>query len=224
MFVPGQYREPDSSWAVELVRSNPLALLVANGDRNGVPYATSVPVIVDPLAAEPVDDLTSVTLLGHMNRANPQWPALADGMPVLAIFSGPNAYVSPTVYDIHPAAPTWNFTSVHVHGTVHKIESAEETLAVVMATVRAFEGRFGAGWDMSGSIPYFQQILPGVGAYRIKVSGVDSMFKLSQEQRPEVRDRVRCSFAGSDFGRRREVAGLMELLPEVSAAGSCPVP
>jgi transcriptional regulator len=66
---------------------------------------------------------------------------------------------------------------------------------------------------------YFRKILPAVGAYRIKVSRVQSMFKLSQEQQPEIRERVRRSFSQSESTRHREVAGLMSRLPHASAAG-----
>ncbi|MBO3747615.1 FMN-binding negative transcriptional regulator [Streptosporangiaceae bacterium NEAU-GS5] len=225
MFVPDQYRDPESSWPVELVAGNPLALLISAGPPAGAPFATSVPIIMDPACGE-VTDLAGITLLGHMNRANPHWRAIGPGTPAIAVFSGPNAYVSPTVYELDPAAPTWNFTSVHVHGTLHPIDSPEESLEVVRSTVRAFEGRFGGGWDMTSSVDYFRKILPGVGAYRVKVTKVDSMFKLSQEQEPEVRDRVRRYFAGSDFGRRREVAALMAQLDEFAHpvdSRRCPV-
>ncbi|MEU3099260.1 hypothetical protein ABZ690_32180 [Streptomyces sp. NPDC006967] len=31
MFVPSHYRQPDTSWMVDLMRSNPLALMASNG-------------------------------------------------------------------------------------------------------------------------------------------------------------------------------------------------
>ncbi|MFG2887610.1 FMN-binding negative transcriptional regulator [Streptomyces sp. NPDC048297] len=214
MFVPPPYREPDGSWPADLIRANPLALLVSNGaGPDSVPYATHLPVIPDPDApADGPSELAGATLLGHMNRANPHWAALRPDATVLLTFTGPHAYVSPTVYGTTPAAPTWDFTSVHVHGTLEKIEEAEpgeETLHVVKSTVRAFEKDFGADWDMTGSISYFRQIMPAVGAFRFTVTGADGMFKLSQEQRPEIRDRVRRSFGESACTRHRETAELI---------------
>ncbi|MFJ8312129.1 MULTISPECIES: FMN-binding negative transcriptional regulator [unclassified Streptomyces] len=219
MFVPSQYREPDGSWMVDLIRNNPMALMASNsspadGSSPASPYATHLPVIPDPqMVGEWSDDLSGGTLLGHMNRANPHWSALETGSNVLLVFSGPHAYVSPTVYELTPAAPTWNFTSVHVHGVVEKFDSLDETLEVVQSTVRAFEGAFGTGWDMSESIGYFHKLAPAVGSFRIRVTGADGMFKLSQEQAPEVRDRVQASFAGRECGRHREAARLMSELP-----------
>ena len=102
-----------------------------------------------------------------MNRANPHWAALETGSVLLLTFTGPHSYVSPTVYEVTPAAPTWNFTSVHVRGVVEKIDSIEETLGVVQSTVRAFEGAFGNGWDMTGSLDYFRS-RAAVGAFRLQ--------------------------------------------------------
>ncbi|MER7339096.1 FMN-binding negative transcriptional regulator [Streptomyces sp. NPDC000075] len=214
VFVPSFYREPDSSWMVDLIRGNPMALAVANGSPEDGPFATHLPVILDPgTSGEATGELPGTVLLGHMNRANPHWDALRTGGLLLLTFTGPHSYVSPTVYGKSPAAPTWNFTSVHVRGVVEKIESIEETLEVVQATVRAFEGAFGEGWDMTGSLDYFRKIVPDVGAFRFTVTGAEGMFKLSQEQPEEVRERVRESFGSSGCTYKRETAGLMSRLP-----------
>ncbi|MGP3978931.1 FMN-binding negative transcriptional regulator [Streptomyces sp. 8N114] len=225
MFVPEQYREPDGSWMVDLIRRNPLALLSANGPADGPPYATHLPALVDPeWEGEWGQDLSGGRLVGHMNRANPHWDALRSGATVVLVFTGPHAYVSPTLYGTTPAAPTWDFTSVHVQGVLRKIEPAEagaRTLEVCKATVRALEGEFGAGWDMTESVDYFRRIVPAVGAFGIEVLRADGMFKLSQEQRPDIRERVRRDFAERDSTRHRETAALMSRL---ASAGTCPVP
>jgi transcriptional regulator len=214
MFVPIFYREPENSWMVDLIRDNPLALAVTNGSPENGPFATHLPVIFDPgTADDAAGGLVGTTLLGHLNRANPHWSALETGSVLLLTFTGPHSYVSPTVYGTTPAAPTWNFTAVHVRGVVEKIDSTEETLGVVQSTVRAFEKAFGDGWDMTESLGYFRQIVPAVGAFRFTVTGAEGMFKLSQEQPGEVRERVRESFGQSGCAYKREVAGLMNRLP-----------
>ncbi|MFE7173462.1 FMN-binding negative transcriptional regulator [Streptomyces sp. NPDC057616] len=229
MFVPSFYRAPESSWMAELIRGNPLALAVTSAGPDSGPFATHLPVIFDPEAPEPSaapdgpdgpdgsegsgGPLVGATLLGHMNRANPHWAALESGGTVLLTFTGPHSYVSPTVYEVTPAAPTWNFTAVHVRGVVAKLETMEQTLSVVQATVRAFEDRFGTGWDMTGSLEYFRKIAPAVGAFRFTVTGAEGMFKLSQEQPGEVRARVQDSFEHSACTYRRETAALMNRLP-----------
>lgn len=218
MFVPSPYRPPDASWMPDLIRGNPLALLTSADPAGGCPYATHLPVIPDPAmrddwAAQAPADLAGITLLGHLNRANPHWKTLRDGTTALLVFTGPHGYVSPTAYNVTPAAPTWNFTAVHVHGSLVPLPAGDETLEVVKATVRALEKDFGAGWDMTESIGYFRKILPGVGAFRFTVTHAEGMFKLSQEQNPEVRERVRSWFAEKPCGRYRETAEMMGRLP-----------
>ncbi|MEU3650029.1 FMN-binding negative transcriptional regulator [Lentzea sp. NPDC034063] len=208
MFVPGQYRDPDGSWSYELVRGHPLALLVANGPAHGSPFASHLPIILDP-AAESSHRLAGATLFGHMNRANPHWASLPAESRVLVVFTGPHAYVSPTVHGVTPAAPTWNFASVHVHGILRKLDSAEQTMEVVTATVRTLEGAFGAGWDMTSSLDYFHTLLPAVGAFRIDVLHAEGMFKLSQDSDPEVRESVCGSFSRRQSSRHLELAELM---------------
>jgi transcriptional regulator len=208
MFVPGQYRIADDAATLAVVREYPLATLLTNGPR--VPYATHLPVIVpadrDPQAGP---SLVGSTLLGHLNRANPHWRALTDGTPVVAVFAGPNTYVTPVLYEQTPAAPTWNFVAVHVHGTVHPIEGLDETIEVVRATVSVYERHFGRGWDMTSSVDYFRSIAGGVGAFRLRVEAVDSQFKLSQEKSDVIQDRLIRSFGADAYGSRQEVAALM---------------
>ncbi|MET7297328.1 FMN-binding negative transcriptional regulator [Embleya sp. NPDC005575] len=215
MFVPRMYREPDAQWIVELMRRNPLALLMTNGGDTEGPYGTHLPVIPDPESAvDGLADLTGATLLGHMNRGNPQWKALRPAMPAVLSFAGPHTYVSPAIYRFTPAAPTWNFTAAQVRGVIDKIESVEETLSVVRSTVRDLESGFGYGWDMSESIDYFRKILPAVGAFRFTITRAEAMFKLSQEQSSETRDRVCSHFAQEGSGTQRETAEYMSRVSE----------
>jgi transcriptional regulator len=210
MYVPDEYRPDDGTWPAELMRRFPLATLTTNG--GDVPYATHVPMIFDPEGGADVVPDPGVIMLGHMNRRNPHWRAMTKSQRALCVFEGPHSYVSPTVYCAEPTAPTWNFTAVHVRGTLRKIGPRPDTLRVVTATVEAFEREFGADWDMTGSLDYFRSILPGVGAFQFEIDTVDSMFKLSQEKEPAVRDRVIERFAGAGTGRQYELACLMTRL------------
>jgi transcriptional regulator len=210
MLVPPEYRPRDPAWVRETVRRHPLAVLVTNGDHG--PFATHLPVVpaggtLGPGTGE--TGLVGVELVGHMNRRNPHWAALGDGSPGLLMFRGPDGYVSPTVYRTTPAAPTWNFTVVHLRGTPERIESREQTLEVVTATVGAFERDHGTGWDMAGSLEYFEEILAGVGAFRFQVTTAQAMFKLSQDKPVEVRQALAGSFTLDGSGRLRALAEAM---------------
>ncbi len=206
MFVPRDYQPAHRAWVTNLIIGNPLAILTTSVAGTS-PAATHVAAIPegDPGRA----GLAGSSILGHMNRLNPHWEQIQHGGPALLIFHGPSSYVSPTIYRVSPAAPTWDFTAVHVRGPLTLIRDREETLSVVTRTVTAFERSHGTGWDMSGSLGYFRQILPGVGAFRLVVEKVDAMFKLSQEQPPEVCQRVIDAFAAADHSDQRCLAELM---------------
>ncbi|MCP3803352.1 FMN-binding negative transcriptional regulator [Allokutzneria sp. A3M-2-11 16] len=187
MFVPPEYQVGDPDRQRAVIRDNALAMLVSNG--SGQPFITHLPVIF-PLAGPMSGELVGTTLLGHLNRANPHWKALSDGCPATLVFTGPHGYISPEAYRVTPAAPTWNFVSVHVRGTVHPIDGIDPTLDVIRQTVATLESRFGKGWDPADSQEYFRRIVPAVGAFRFQVAAVDSMFKLSQEKSPDIQERV----------------------------------
>lgn len=216
MFVPGIYRAPDPRWTRAIVSGYPLALLASGGP--GAPYATHVPVILPGgPQADPSADLVGTKLLGHMNRANPHWKALAGGSEALMVFSGPHGYVSPSVYGFEPAAPTWDFAAVHLRGGLSPMTAQEASLDLVVATVRAFEARFGDAWDPTASMDYFRRILPAVGAFSFQVDSVEAMFKLSQEQDAPTRERVADAFAVGAEPLRHELADL------INALKGCPV-
>nr|UTI67659.1 AptP [Actinoallomurus sp. ID145808] len=205
MLVPKMYRPRRASDIIETVRRNPLALVATNGAQT--PYATHVPVIIDRYAAGPDqgESLVGASLLGHMNRTNDHWRALQDGGNVLVVFQGPHFYISPVAYERRPAAPTWNFITVHLRGRIEPIAPGEPTFDVVTSTVQALEEVAGTAWDMTGSLDYFRKIQPGVGAFRVHVEKVEAMFKLSQEHSAEVRRSIRDHLSAHGGGMSREL-------------------
>lgn len=209
MLVPEIYRPRRASDVVDVVRTNPLALLAGNGA--GTPFASHVPIILDESAAAADGEprLVGTTMLGHLNRTNEHWRALQECEQVLAVFQGPHFYISPVAYEQRPAAPTWNFITVHLRGRVEPVPAGEPTLEIVIATVRALEKVAGTSWDPARSLDYFRRIVPGVGAFRFHVEDAQAMFKLSQEHTPETRGMIREHLTAHGGGGSRDVAGAM---------------
>jgi transcriptional regulator len=83
------------------------------------------------------DDGPHGMLRGHLARGNPQWREIeasvaagGDGAgEALAIFDGPEAYVSPAWYEekrlTGRVVPTWNYVTVQVHGTISTIHDPD---------------------------------------------------------------------------------------------------
>jgi transcriptional regulator len=173
-----------------------MAILVTNGE--SVPFATNLPVV--PSADTCPQDLVGHTLLGHMNKQNPHWESLSAGTRGKLIFSGPGTYISPAFYETDPAAPTWDFVTVHLQGIIQPILGREETLAVTRRTAAVLEKSFGCEWDQKNSVDYFRSIVGGVGAFEFQVGLVEAMFKLSQDKSPRIQQRLIDEFACSPPG------------------------
>ncbi|HRO15424.1 MAG TPA: FMN-binding negative transcriptional regulator, partial [Paracoccus sp. (in: a-proteobacteria)] len=113
MYVPPAFREERPEVMAALIAAHPLAMLVTTGAEE--PTANLVPMTLDPAAG---------ILRAHLARANPQLDELraaqGSGQPVLAVFQGPQAYVSPGWYaskaEHGRVVPTWNFLMVQARG------------------------------------------------------------------------------------------------------------
>ena len=62
---------------------------------------------------------------GHMAKVNLRWQAFDGKSESIAIFGGPDAYISPAWYKMKPAVPTWNYMVVHIRGPITAIENEE---------------------------------------------------------------------------------------------------
>lgn len=206
MYVPPIYKVDDTDWIRFVVKNFPLALLVTNGPE--APAASHLPIVMEDDAEFSVCPVGS-SLYGHMDRRNPQWGSLAPEGYAKLIFSGPSSYITPEIYGLEVASPTWDFLSVHVSGVVYPAEGSEATLAVINRTVDALESHLGTNWDPSASLEYFDRMLPGVGAFRFVVEKVETMFKMSQEKSPDLQERVITALQDSQAGAARDLAIIM---------------
>src|SRR5262245_52454200 len=102
MYIPSAFAQADPAELFAFMESYSFALLVSTHE--GEPFGTHIPLLLER------DTGPHGTLVGHMARANPHWRGL-DGQPVLAVFSGPHAYVSPTWYESENVVPTWHYVA-----------------------------------------------------------------------------------------------------------------
>src|SRR5206468_1591417 len=112
------------------IEQESFGLLVSQVD--GLPFATHLPFLLERTSGP------HGTLVCHVARANPQWQT-ASGQTVLAVFSGPHVYVSPTWYEAEQVVPTWNYAAVHVYGRAQIIEDEAALLEIVQKMVRVYE-------------------------------------------------------------------------------------
>ena len=141
MNVPPAFKDDDVESIRATIHAARLAHLVtATADG---PIATPLPLSLDENEGE------HGVLYGHIARANPQWrlPPTEDG---LAVFTGPEAYVTPSWYatkqQTGKVVPTWNYVSVHAYGPVEFLQESERLLEVVTRLTNKHEGSRANPW------------------------------------------------------------------------------
>ena len=174
MYLPSHFESRDEAALAALMSAHPLAQIVHVNAEGGLD-ADAVPLLWDAERR---------TLRGHVARANPLWRA-ADGKPVLAVFSGPDAYVSPNWYPSkagnHRAVPTWNYAVVHAHGVPRIVDDAPGLLAIVGSLTDTHEAARAAPWKVSDAPDdYVAQMLRAIVGIEIPVQRWVGKFKLSQ--------------------------------------------
>lgn len=118
----------------------------------------------------------------HCARANHQWKRIG-GKDVFVIFSGPDAYISPTWYARSPAAPTWNYAAVHAYG-VGEILNEAQTRKVVEQTINKHDPALLVERNILTN-KLFEKLLPGIVGLKITLSRIEGKLKLGQERIPE---------------------------------------
>src|SRR5581483_10928049 len=119
LYVPEHFVPRERSAIVRLMHDHPFATLIT-------PHA-SEPVITHLPLVHIADCEPHGTLLGHFARANLH-AQRAEGVESIAVFHGPHAYVSPSLYaDPAASVPTWNYAVAHAHGTIHLAADPAET-------------------------------------------------------------------------------------------------
>jgi len=182
VYVPPAFREERPDVLQEAIRATRLAILVSEGPEGLI--ASHVPMLLDAAAG------THGTLLGHIARANPQWRTKAAEVEGLAIFPGPDAYVSPNWYatkrETGKVVPTWNYVAVHAYGRLVFFDDREELRALVTRLTATHEAAFPAPWAVSDApADFIAAQLKGIVGFRLAITRLEGKWKMSQN-RPEA--------------------------------------
>jgi len=201
MYIPTAFREPDPEKLFDLIEQNSFGLLVSEHD--GAPFATHLPLLLDRTHAP------HGCLIGHIARANPQWQQ-AEGKPVLAVFSGPHAYISPTWYEARDVVPTWNYVAVHAYGTFRAIHDVDALLEIVGHYVEFFEGTMPSPWKFDATSEYARNMARAIVGFRIEISRLEGKWKLNQNQPRDRREKVVRALLASGDGSSQAIAALIK--------------
>lgn len=201
MYNPAAFQERDPALVAALMSAEGLAQFVTATAAG--PLCTPLPLLYVP------DEGEHGTLYGHLARANPQWRAPALG-PALAVFMGPDAYVSPAWYAEKAVSgrvvPTWNYLAVQAYGAVEFFDDAARLRDVVARLTDRHEAGRPAPWAV-GDAPadYLAGQLRGIVGLRLPIDRIAAKRKMSQNRNAGDRARVRAELAAQG----RAAAGLI---------------
>jgi transcriptional regulator len=207
MYIPGHFDEPRVEVLHALMRARPLASLItlsAGGlDANHIPLHLSA------------DPTPYGTLRGHVARVNPVWRDLARDVEALAIFHGPDAYISPSWYptkaETGKAVPTWNFAVAHAYGTLRVIDDATWLRAHLETLSTSHEAAFPEPWQLSDAPrDYTDKLIGAIVGIEIGITRLRGKWKLSQNQPPQNQAGVIRGLRAGGSADALEIAALIE--------------
>jgi transcriptional regulator len=172
MYIPEQYKNENDAEIKAFLQQNAFGILVNQTD--GKLWATHIPLELD------VNENGKKVLYGHISKENPQWESFASDNKVLAIFSGPHTYISPSWYD-HENVPTWNYIAVHVYGTV-KIIEGEAVTEMLKKLVDKYEANSEKPVRVEDfSVKTMMQVR-GIVSFEIEIEDIQAVKKMSQNR------------------------------------------
>lgn len=170
MYVPGPFQPPPEAIPGFLAKFG-FATVITPGD--------SIQVTHCPVLARETSE--GRFLEAHFARANPHCRAVADGLPTLAIFAGPHAYISPRWYRNLPAVPTWNYGAVHVHGIPRVVEDPDAIRSHFRRLVARFEGPEGLPQDILPD-SLMDRLQGSILVFEMHSLRIEGKFKLGQNR------------------------------------------
>ncbi len=207
IYNPPAFRETDLPGLHAQIQGTGFATLITVGAQG--PIVSHLPMLLDPQPG------AFGTLTGHLARGNPQWKDSDFGKPAIAMFMGPDAYVSPGWYpskaEHGKVVPTWNYSAIYAHGMIETFDGAEELRTHVTALSAHFERAMPTPWQVSDAPEdYLQRQFKGIVGLRLTIVALEGKAKLSQNRTQADHDSVATALSASARPDDRVVGHMMK--------------
>ena len=175
MYKVSHYNEKDKAKIFDFISKNPFAFL-SGSTSQGKPVATQLPLLINKNNDEWI-------LQGHIMKNTDHYKTFVDNPNVLAVFTGPHAYVSGTWYENPKVASTWNYMSVHAGGVVSFMTN-EKLIAFMKKLTLHFENDNPDSETIYNNLPksFLERTMHAIVGIEIRVKHLDAIFKLSQDK------------------------------------------
>ncbi len=205
MYIPHVNVVEDSNDIRAFVAAVRVAQLVTV-EPDGTPVATLLPIIWE-----------GDNLIAHVAKANPPWRSITDATVALAIVTGPDAYITPNWYpskfEHGRAVPTWNYSAVHLTGTLTVHHEPEWLREAVTKLTDAQESGREHPWAVTDAPErYTTGQLRAIVGIEMAVTRVEAKSKMSQ-------NRSEADRAGVITGLRGEPAPAAQAVADAVASG-----
>lgn len=203
MYVPPLFKEDRIDVLHAAILGSGLATLVTL-TADGL-IASHVPMLLDP------DPPPYGTLLGHVARPNPQARGAVPGVQALAIFQGPDAYITPSWYatkrENGKVVPTWNYVTIHAYGLVEFFDDTERLRAIVTRLTEREERARAEPWAVTDApADFIEGMLRGIVGFALPIARLEGKWKMSQNRPAQDRAGVA---AGLEADGREDIAELV---------------
>jgi transcriptional regulator len=175
-YPPKHHQDTDKAHLYDVIKTYPLATLISV--ENNEPLITHLPLLLE-----------GEKLIGHIDIYNPQAQLLKDNKNVTILFSGPQCYISPSIYST-TQLPTWNYIKLHLKGSVKAIES-KAALKQSLITMTEFLEAPDHKYVLESDNPRLDRNLGYIEMFEIDITSWEGKFKLSQDKKPSDIERAR---------------------------------
>jgi transcriptional regulator len=182
MYDLPHHKESDPQELLRFMKDHPFVFLTGS-DANGKPAVTQIPVFIDEKEGK-------YFLTGHIMRNTDHHKAFEQNKKVLAVFTGPHTYVSATWYT-KAVGSTWNYMSVHAHGTI-RFGDKEELISILQRLTLHYENNNTASSTVFDNLPteYTERMMKAIVPFEIEVTDLQHVFKLSQDRDEKSYDNI----------------------------------
>lgn len=197
MYSPSYNQLENRAELVQFMHDNAFALVITG--TGGALHASHLPVMLEERDG-------AIFIDSHMARANPQWKEFFDDE-ILLVFHGAHAYVSPRWYAEKQRVPTWNYAAVHAYGVPVVIDDKAHKAASQRRLIAQYDPEWLPSHDAL-SKDYLDNMLEGIVNFQVRVTRLETRWKLSQNRGNDEMARIAEQLAKSDDSAARAVAEL----------------
>lgn len=182
MYDLPHHKEKNHQEVIQFMKDHPF-VFITGSDAANKPVATQIPVFIDEKDGK-------YFLTGHIMRNTDHHKAFEQNKNVLAVFTGPHTYVSATWYT-KPVGSTWNYMSVHAHGTI-RFGDTDELRSILQRLTLHYENGNTASTTVFDNLPaeYTERMMKAIVPFEIEINDLQHVFKLSQDRDKESYENI----------------------------------